>query len=457
MSDHSLMEQRQATTTQTAGEAGWRQSRYNLFAHIPGTDKTIIANLFRGSCAVYTPIELYLLDELETLNENHPIIERFSQRGLIVNFDELEALKVLGHTACTGLQSVRLTICPTMGCNFDCPYCFENHTAGKMSQSVQDDVVALAGRMLDTFRPKQLHVTWFGGEPLLATDVIEHLSERLMALASEKGAAYQAYIITNGYLLTQPVADLLGRCKVCSAQITLDGIGTAHNATRHLAGGGPTFERIVRNLREGKLPFRVLVRQNIHENNRNQMNPLKAYIEKLAADSGNRLFYYPAPVFGNDMSDRRNSGVQLLCDSNGCDVGLLQDVGRFAKGRGHNCGANTLTDVGIDEKGRLQKCWEDVDKPERSFGTAAKWNPADPVRTADTPDRLTRYLNALPFDDAECRSCIWLPACAGGCPNRRLFYGQRDCLTYKHAPEQYVLALYERLHVTSPSLPLRTS
>lgn len=443
------MDQDQEKRVRTAGEAGWRRSRYNLSARIPGTDKTVIANLFHGNCAVYSPIELYLLDELETLNENHPILERFSQRGLIVNFDEREALKLYGHTACAGFRTVNLTICPTMGCNFDCPYCFENHTAGKMSQSVQDDVVALASRMLDAFGAKQLKVTWFGGEPLLATDVIEHLSERLMALASEKGAEYEASIITNGYLLTQLVADLLGRCKVSSAQITLDGIGAAHDATRHLAGGGPTFERIVRNLREGKLPFRVLVRQNVHENNRNQIEPLKAYIEKLAAESGNRLFYYPAPVSGNDMSDKRQSDVKLLCDSNGSDVGVLQDTGRFAKGRGHYCGANTLSNVGIDEKGRLQKCWEDVDKPERSFGTAAKWDPADPIRTADAPDRLTGYLNALPFDDAECLSCIWLPACAGGCPNKRLFYGHHACLPYKHAPEQYVLALYQRLKINN--------
>lgn len=450
------MKQHQESQTQTAGEAGWRQSRYNLCVRIPGTDKAVIANLFRGTCAVYSPIEQYLLNELESLNEDHPIIERFSQRGLIVNFDELEALKVYGHTACAGLQVVRLTICPTMGCNFDCPYCFEEHTAGKMSQTVQDDVVALAGRMLDTFRSKLLHIIWFGGEPLLATDVIEHLSERLIALASEKGTDYQADIITNGYLLTQPVVGLLERCKVCSAQITLDGVGAAHDATRHLAGGAPTFERITRNLREVKFPFRILIRQNVHEGNRNQIEPLKAYVEKLAEETGNRLIYCPAPVSGNDTSDRRHSDMKLLCGSSDSDVEVLKDALCFAEGRGHYCGANQLSDVGVDEKGRLQKCWEDVDKPERSFGTAAKWDPSNPIRTADAPDRLTRYMNALPFEDAECCSCIWLPACAGGCPNRRMFYGERPCLPYRDAPEQYVMALYERLRNRSLRSKIKT-
>lgn len=37
-----------------------------------------------------------------------------------------------------------------------------------MSPEVQDDVVALAGRMLDASGAKDVDVSWFGGEPLLA-------------------------------------------------------------------------------------------------------------------------------------------------------------------------------------------------------------------------------------------------------------------------------------------------
>ena len=106
--------------------------------------------------------------------------------------------------------------------------------------------------------------------------------------------------------------------------------------------------------------------------------------------------------------------------------------------------AHHLMSVGIDEKGNLQKCWEDVDKPEHSFGTAARWDPKNPIATADRPDNLTSYLNtALPNVDAECIDCVWLPVCAGGCPNKRLYY-QKQCLPFKDSPEKYVLALYNR-------------
>lgn len=118
---------------------------------------------------------------------------------------------------------------------------------------------------------------------------------------------------------------------------------------------------------------------------------------------------------------------------------------QFSAGHGQYCMAHHLMSIGIDEKGNLQKCWEDVDKPEHSFGTADRWDPKNPFATADCPDNLTRYLNtALPNLDAECDGCVWLPTCSGGCPNKRLYY-QKQCLPFKDEPEKYVLALYDRI------------
>ena len=431
--------------TRTAGEAGWHVSRYNITAKVPGTKMVAIANLFKGNCAEYTPIECYLLSVLEELDENHPIIPRFAKRGIICQFDERAALETMGRAACASGRSIGLTICPTMGCNFDCPYCFEDHFAGKMKQEIQDDVVALAGRMLDTAGAKSLHISWFGGEPLLALDVIESLTDRLKALVEERGGDYSAGIITNGYLLTQETADTLGRCCVKSAQVTIDGLEATHNATRYLAGGGPTFERIVSNLRDNKLPFRVSVRHNVHEGNRHEMDALNEFVEKIAEESGNDIFYYPAPVSGSEVADERGKQVGLLCGTDMSEVSVRQEAGRFACGRGHYCGAHSIWAVGIDARGNLQKCWEAVDKPSISFGTAHDWDPANPLETASNPDNLTMYLNtANPVPDEECRECVWLPTCVGGCPHKRLF-SERACIGFKDDLEAYVLALHARI------------
>lgn len=96
----------------TASEEGWHISRYNLMAVVPGSKNVAIANLFKGNCAEYTPIEMYLLSVLEELDENHPIIERFARRGIIASFDERAALETMGRAACAMTHRIGLTICP---------------------------------------------------------------------------------------------------------------------------------------------------------------------------------------------------------------------------------------------------------------------------------------------------------------------------------------------------------
>lgn len=430
--------------SRTAAEAGWHASRYNLMAHLPEGKNVVIANLFKGTCAAYSPIEMYLLSVLDEIDEHHPIIDRLAKRGVIARFDERAAIETMGRAACAAPHEVNLTICPTMGCNFDCPYCFEDHRRGRMSAEVQDDVVSLAERMLDASGTNKLSVTWFGGEPLLAPDIIEALSRRLMALVDERGGTYEATAITNGYLLTKENVDMLECAGVLGIQVTIDGMGATHDATRHLAGGGATFERIVDNLRRAGLPFKVDIRHNVHAGNFGEVNALRDHIAQLAAESGNDLRYYPSPVFGSAAADERGRQVNLLCSDDATAVGIERDTGRFRPARGHYCGAQSIWSVGIDELGNLQMCWESVDKLEESFGTAHDWDPHDPIVTARSPDNLTKYLNtACPVPDEECGECVWLPACAGGCPNRRLS-GQRQCPSFKDAPEAYVLALYAR-------------
>ena len=189
MADH------QQTRTRTAGQEGWHTSRYNLVARHPSGKGFLVLNLFKGSMQVCSEAEVALIQIADQLDADMEVLEKFKKHGFITNFDELAALDTMGRQACMGSRSVSVTICPTVGCNFDCPYCFENHIPGKMSPQVQDDVVGLIGRMMDRVAAKRLHVNWFGGEPLLAPDVIEALSRRLIRMAEEKHAFCHGYLL----------------------------------------------------------------------------------------------------------------------------------------------------------------------------------------------------------------------------------------------------------------------
>lgn len=421
----------------------WHLSKYNINAKIDEEDKWYVVNLYRNTCTPMSAATLYAMSNLEDLDENTPLLLKLAKLGIITDFDERASLETMARMACAFPLDVGLTICPTMGCNFDCPYCFEEHRNEKMTLKTQDAVITLAEKMLDSSAAKHLSVSWFGGEPLLAPEVIEYISERFISMCEDRGIRYSASIITNGYLLDQKIVDLLEKCGVNQAQITLDGIGEVHDRTRHLADGGPTFDRITSNLETLKIPFKVNVRHNVHSENKNQQPTLRDYVEAIAERSGNNINYYASPVSDNKASHERNSDLNLTCDADNADIGLRLDTIRASRAKGHYCGAHTLWSVGIDAEGRLHKCWETVDKPDQSFGTVSEWDPKNPIDTASNVDNLTKFLNTSgATSDSECRDCIWLPVCRGGCPNKRLLNGIRQCVAYKDDPGSYVKALH---------------
>ena len=422
-----------------------RYSKYNHLVKIPDEDAYALMNFRTAAFARLTPLQKSMFEAALELDENSGAVQAFLRGGFLVSYDEMRHMRTRAYLAAGSGRVLGLTICPTLACNFACPYCFEEQRSGRMSEETRDAVVNFARRYLEHFPSTDISVTWFGGEPLLAPDVVESLSKRLMALADGRGGTYTASIITNGYLLTQDTVDLLARCKVASAQVTVDGLGATHDATRRLAGGGPTFDRIVANLRDCAIPFKVAVRHNVHGANMREMDELRTFVERIAEESGNDLVYYPYPVVDSEAARRREGQVGLICASDASEVGIRRMARDFRSGRGVFCGAQSIWNIGIDDRGNLQKCWEAVGRPELSFGTARDWDPASPLATASAPDNLTRYLNsALPVLDEECRECVWLPHCAGGCPHRRLS-GGRQCVAYKDDAEAYVLALHARI------------
>ena len=433
-------EGRLATITESGDT--WHRSRYNLFAPIPGTDKFAGINLFHGSCDTYSNAELYLLSKVEFLHSDHPILEYFKKRGLIVNFDELEALKCMGRLSPAAPYSVCMSISPTMRCNFDCPYCFLKHWNSVMSKEVQDDVINLTERMLDTSNVKKLRVRWFGGEPLLAPDIIEEMSGRLIKLAEDRGAEYKAWMYSNGYLLTQDIADMLGRCKLSRMTITVDGLGDVHDKTRPLAGGGPTFDKIINNLSHLKLPFRVNIRQNLHNGNVHQVEELKELVKRIAAESGNDLTYVNVPVKMVHMVNQ--DGVKSISEEVHYNYYVDNHAMWFKPANSIYCDAGSIWSVGVNSEGRLFRCWEQQDNVKYSFGSAHDWNPADPIRTADRPDMFTALINnSAPTEKKECQDCVWLPTCMGSCPFTRLESGE-NCLPWKDKSDDFVLAVYKR-------------
>ena len=335
-----------------AAEAGWHVSRYNVSARIPDHGGLVIFNTRTRLCAEYSPIELFIMSALDEVPESHPLIPHLAKRGVIANFDEREALEMQRRLASFTPPSGRIsvTICPTMSCNFECPYCFSNRYRGKMSPEVQDDIVALVRRMIGATAARTLEITWFGGEPLLAMDVIEALSPRLIALAEEAGLEYESWIFTNGYLLTEDVVDRLLRCQIERVHIPFDGVGATHDATRRLIGGGPTFDRLLENLAVLRKPIKTLIRANTHKGNVGELDELKALVKARAEEAGNQLRFYAAGLV--DVSPRDDPNDQMAAYAfDGIEISLRPEARHVPVGKDHTCVAQNLWMVAIDDNG----------------------------------------------------------------------------------------------------------
>lgn len=410
----------------------WHLSKYNLFAKIPDKDQVGCVNLLRGSCSIITSEEFSKL-------QNGEITQHFINQGYIINYNETEALETLSRKSCSFSDVLNLTICPTMNCNFDCSYCFEKHRAGKISKETQNLIINFVRKFVSNAKIKKIRITWFGGEPLLAMDIIESLSIKLIEVANEWKINYSADIVTNGYLLTQEIADKFFELGINSCQITLDGIDNTHNKTRHLVNNGPTFDKIIDNLKNIKFKCQINIRHNVYADNTKEIEPLKKLVEKIAKESGNKLYYYPAFTNDADSAVGREKELNYLNMEDFYCYEIDKKIQNLTPYKPSYCGAQTLNFIVVDELGNLYNCWEDLGRIDNSFGRIERWDIANPIATASNPQITINYINTGgATKDKECLDCVWLPLCQGGCPHRRLFYN-KVCISCKNKPEDFVL------------------
>jgi uncharacterized protein len=178
----------------------------------------------------------------------------------------------------------QLIILPTEKCNFRCTYCYEDFQIGKMKEPVQ---LALE-RFMALRIPELSHLSidWFGGEPLVAKQVVLRLASFASRSCNDHGVTLHGGMTTNAYLLTPELFEELLSYDQRFFQITFDGWEQGHDVLRRLANGGGTFERIWGNLlatRASPEHFRILIRIHVRRDNYGSLEQL---IDNLAQAFG---------------------------------------------------------------------------------------------------------------------------------------------------------------------------
>ena len=184
-------------------------------------------------------------------------LQALADNGFLVSRDrsEREAVESYFTSFREDTSQLRVTILTTLQCNFACDYCYQGErdgggqAAGKMSLETAVQVAAWIAREADHVRPRQLVLTFFGGEPLLNVPAMVEIAERCARHAASRGVTQIVNIITNGLLLTPEIAERMKPLGLTGVKVTLDGDRETHDRKRPLRGGQGTFDRIIENIR----------------------------------------------------------------------------------------------------------------------------------------------------------------------------------------------------------------
>ncbi|HTV44010.1 MAG TPA: radical SAM protein [Stellaceae bacterium] len=427
-----------------------KESNYNVWAR--RDDRYYVYNGMSGSLLGmpahdHAALRRYL-DNTETRDVSADLLAKLAVGRMLVpdDADELLTLQRRYETSRQANDRLVLTIVSSLGCNFDCPYCFEAKYPSILAPDVQLQIL----KLVDDQLPKisTLHVSWFGGEPLLGKKSLLDLSDAFIARCDRAGITYAADIITNGYLLDDTACAELRQRRVALVQVTLDGPPEIHDRMRPLVSGRGSFARILKNLHHAAEVFDVAVRVNIDAENFAHADRL---FQILAANGfAGKLTVYPGQLVGVDDGAPAPSATYRACCFTRSEFAKaelafkkLADAHGFATTSlpgpsGAPCTAVRANELVIGSEGQLYKCWESVGNDHETIGHVSDYQSSD--------RRLQKWLKFDPFDDPECRGCIALPVCMGGCAHHamdRLQYENR-CSTFRYTYREQVEAFVDR-------------
>ena len=214
------------------------------------------------------------------------LVSDMKESGCIIedNVDELKRLEFFRNVAKYDLTNFALTVAPTLDCNFRCKYCFETHSKGIMNEEIQNSLVNFVEKRLSS--AKNFSITWYGGEPLLAKNIIFNLSEKFLELCEKNNIAYDAFIITNAALMDDNDIENFKKYKILGAQITIDGPKEIHDRRRRNVKNESTFDRLIDKLNELlNNNLTAICRINIDKENIN-------YVDELLENLRNRIDKY---------------------------------------------------------------------------------------------------------------------------------------------------------------------
>ena len=417
-----------------------RCSNYNIF--FKHKNKDFAFNSITRAFADVDSNFMKAVDVIENTGDcsalDEALVADMKKGGFIVDdcFDELQYLKFRSYRSKFSKNVLGMTIAPTLACNFSCPYCYEYSKPWVMKQDVMD---AIYNRVKKSAEDGQaVRIVWYGGEPLLAKEVIWSLSKRIIEVCDKNDVKYSAYIVTNGYLIDDTTVENFKKFRIDGAQITVDGSPEIHNSRRKLKNSNePTFDRIINNIKKlDNAGIKVTVRINVDKTN---ISRIEETLDIFAEHGLQNCVIYLG--FVQSLTEACKS-IESTC-LQPLEYSLKQvEYSRMLAERGFNiahypqypksksnfCCADSINSYVISYDGSMYRCWHDLGVDKKSVGNIKNEGCYNQQQFMTS----ISYLLSSPFENETCVKCKLLPICMGGCPSYRNEKDQEKCVIWKY-------------------------
>ena len=327
-----------------------------------------------------------------------------------------------------------LTILPTTECNARCAYCYQSGIKKEsMQEETVDTLIAFIQKYISS--EKKLSISWFGGEPLLEHDKITRICKAL----EKENIIIKSNMISNGSLFTE---ELIQNAKsiwhLNKVQITIDGLEEDYNLIKNYTNIDNAFHKVINVI---KLllnnNINVSVRVNFeYENVNKAFTSLEWLQESFGGNKGFHLYAHPIydkiDKYVCDNPEEHILYKMYLKDIN-CGKCNFNDL---MKPKEIFCGAMIYNSFYVSPNGKLYLCYNTESlKPGEDVGN---------IWTGPVLNQAYKKWSSAQLDYEECKNCVLLPCCQGGCKATYLYEGRTPCVLYKPFYKELIKLIYEK-------------
>lgn len=412
-------------------------SKYIVAKEIETTSEVLLYHTLRTTLISLPSTLFHKIFSQSDINEDDEIVKKLYELGFLVDNDFSESSiieKLREADAAEDTQTV--TIFSTNDCNARCYYCFEDGI--QKNEMTRDTAEQIIKFICSYFPHKKLQIQWFGGEPLMAMDIICFITEGL----HRHGYQLSTHITTNGSYITQDVINFFKRkYESVSFQITIDEIGMKYaNIKRYVdIPKEKAYDHVIN-------ACKLVLENELYLSIRINFLPQKFEDAKLIYSHLYQTFeniktgflrIYMSPItLSEDCSSCSSNEVSSTLFLELLRFQYEHNTGRFTsieervqllqsfylKPKSSFCGATRRYNLVITAEGKIYKCHRFVKYKGDKYVVGDIW------RGVDKDKEAYKDFSDIRIKDAQCKNCRALPICQEGCLAVRKLYGkERIC------------------------------